>query len=178
MKNIKTRRLIYVILSIAALILNVLPIIFSNDAAITKYSIISIAFAICSIVYAVVAFVLKDKGNLFVAGKYWFYRALSLAFSKDQSYTEEEEYKKEFELSAFIYCVTIPTYITFAFFAGSFYSAISQALLWTILRMVAIIILVIVHPIIKRIKENKRQRTQDDADRKEQERLESMGKWK
>lgn len=178
MKNLKNRRFLYVVSSVAVLILNVLPIIFSDDVGITKYSIVSLAFAICSVVYAVIAFIYKDKGNLFVAGKYWFYRVLSLTFSENESHSEEEEYKKEFELSAYIYCITIPTYITFAFFADGFYSALSQAFRWTIFRLIAIIIVVIIPPIIKRIREKKQQRIKDEADRKEQERRESMGKWK
>ena len=180
MKNLKNRKFIYILIFVVALILNVLPIIiFKNDVAISKYSIVSIAFAICSVVYAVIAFLYKDKGNLFVVGrKYWFYRALSLTFSDNESYTQGEEYKKEFGLSAFIYCITIPTYITFAFFAKGFYSALSQALGWTIVRLIAIIIFVIVPPIIKRIKAKKQQRMKDEADRREQERRESMGEWK
>ena len=177
MKNLKTRRLIYVVLSVIALVLNALPIVIKQNVAFSQYSIISVAFALCSVVYAVIAFIFKDKGNLFVAGKYWFYRVLSLSFSENK-YKDDEEYKKEFELSAFIYCVTIPTYITFAFFASSFYFAFSKALEWTIFRLVAIMVVVIIPPIIRNIKEKKQQRIKDQADKKEQERRESMGKWK
>ena len=177
MKNLKTRRLIYVVLSVIVLVLNALPIVIKDNAAFSQYSSIYVAFALCSIVYAAIAFIFKDKGNLFIAGKYWLYRALSLPYSENK-YKDDEEYKKEFELSAFIYCVTIPTYITFAFFANGFYSAFSKVLEWTIFRLVAIIIVVIIPPIIKNIKEKKQQRIKDEADRKEQERRESMGKWK
>ena len=177
MKNLKTRRLIYVVLSVIALVLNALPIVIKQNVAFSQYSIISVAFALCSVVYAVIAFIFKDKGNLFTAGKYWLYRALSLSFSENK-YEDDEEYKKEFDLSAFIYCVTIPTYITFAFFASSFYSAFSKALEWTIFRLVAIMVVVIIPPIIRNIKEKKQQRIKDQADKKEQERRESMGKWK
>ena len=152
MKNLKTRRLIYVVLSVIALVLNALPIVIKENAAFSQYSIISVAFALCSVIYAVIAFIFKDKGNLFVAGKYWFYRVLSLSFSVNK-YEDDEEYKKKFELSAFIYCVTIPTYITFAFFANSFYSAFLNALEWTIFRLIAIIVVVIIPPIIRSIKE-------------------------
>ena len=182
MKNLKNSRLIYVALSVIALILSALPIVIKENAAFSQYSIISVAFALCSVVYAVIAFAFKDKGNLFVAGKHWLYVAISLSFSKNKS-KEDEEYKKEFELSAFIYCITIPTYITLAFFANGFYSALSQALGWTIFRLLAIIIIVIIPPIIKKpiiknIKEKKQQRIKDEADKKEQERRESMGTWK
>lgn len=178
MKNLKNRKFIYVVLAAMTLILDAVPIIIREDAAITKYSIVSIAFAACSVVYAAIAFMFRDKGNLFIAGKYWFYRVISLTFAENESYTEDKEYKKEFELSAFIYCITIPTYITFAFFANGFYSALSQALGWTIFRLIAIIIVVIIPPIIKLIKAKNQQRIKDEADRKEQERRESMGKWK
>ncbi len=179
MKNIKIKKCLYVVLSVVVLILNALPmIIFRDDVAITKYSIVSIAFSVFSVVYAVIAFILKDKGNLFVAGKHWLYRAISMSFSKNESKAEDEAYKKEFELSAFIFCVTIPTYITFAFFANGFYSALSQALGWTIVRLMAMLVVVIVPPIVKEMKAKKQQRIKDEADRKEQERRESMGEWK
>ena len=178
MGKLKKGRIIYVGLFAVALIINALPIIIRGDVSITKYSAIPLAFAIGSITYAVVAFILKDKGNLFLAGRYWFYRAVSLVFSAHDTKEEGEEYQKKFALSAFIFCVTIPTYVTLGFFANEFYSALSQALWVTILREIAIIVFVLTPPIIKRIKEKKQQRIQDDTERKEQERRESMGKWK
>ncbi len=178
MKTIKNRKVIYIILSIAVLLVSVMPVVFSKDASLTSYSAISIAFAVCSVIYAFIAFAFKNKGNLFVVGKYWFYRVLSLSFSENKAYTETEDYKKEFELSAFIFCVSIPIYISFAFFANGFYSALLKALRLTIFRQVAIILIVLVPPIVKSIKAKKQQRLKDEADRKEQERRESMGKWK
>ena len=179
MNRTQKRKVIYIFSFIAVLLMNIIPIlIFWEDVAINKYSMISIAFAVYSVVYVLIAFNLKNKGNLFIVGKYWFYNMLSWSFLKDQSYTKSEEYKKEFELSAFIYCAIIPAYITIALFANDFYSTLSQALGWTIVRMLAIIIIVIIPPIIKRQKEKKLQQIKDEADRKEQERRESMGKWK
>ena len=132
-----------------------------------------------SVIYAVIAFIFKDQGNLFVYGKHRFYRMLSLMVSEEnESYTETEDYKREFALSALIYCITIPAYITFALFANGFYAALLQALEWSMIRAVAIIGVVIVPPIFKQVKERKQKRIQYEADRKEQERRESMGKWK
>ena len=59
MKNLKTRRLIYVVLSVIALVLNALPIVIKENAAFSQYSIISVAFALCSVIYAVIAFIFK-----------------------------------------------------------------------------------------------------------------------
>ena len=170
--------MIYIFISVAVLIICALRIILGDSVGITKYSIIPIAIAFCSVVYAAIAFAFKDKANLFIVGKNWFYRILSLTFSANESHCENDEYKKEFELSAFIYCITIPTYITIAFLHADFYSALSRAIGWTIVRLVAIIVGVIIPPILKRIKENKLQRVKAEADRKEQERRESMGKWR
>ena len=70
MKSIKNRKIIYIVLSIAVLIANILPIIiFRQRAAITIYSIPSLVFAFCSAVYAIIAFLYKGHGNLFVLGK-------------------------------------------------------------------------------------------------------------
>jgi hypothetical protein len=74
---------------------SILPVIISKDAAITKYSFVSIAFAFCSVVYAVIAFILREKGNLFTAG-YRFWRFVDYLFAKPESYTKTEDYKKEF----------------------------------------------------------------------------------
>ena len=179
MNRTQKRKVIYIFSFIAVLLMNIIPIlIFWEDVAINKYSMISIAFAVYSVVYVLIAFNLKNKGNLFIVEKYWFYNMLSWSFLKDQSYTKSEEYKKEFELSAFIYCAIIPAYITIALCANGFYSALSQALGWSIIRQIAIIIIVIILPIIKRIKAIKQQSSKDEADRKEQERRESMGNWK
>lgn len=178
MRGYNRRKIAYVAVFAVMLILCALPLMIRDDVAITRYSIVPIAFAVCSAVYAGVAFLLRDKGNLFAAGRCWFYRALSMTFSEQDSLTDDEAYKREFALSAFVYCVSLPVYITLAFFAADFYSTLSQALGWTIVRMIAVILVVILPPMIKRIKADKQQRIRDEADRKEQDRLESMGKWK
>ena len=177
MKNFKARTFLYAVLSLTILCCNVLLILLRDGAGLTRYSIIPLVFAGCSVLYAVIAFVFKDKGNLFVAGRFWLYRTLSL-MSSEKSRVEDEEYKKEFALSAFLYCVTIPMYITYAFFATGFYSALEQALGWTIVRLIAIIVVVILPPIIKNAKARAHQQMKDEADRKDQEHRESMGKWK
>ncbi len=178
MKLLKKSNLLFVFLFIVILIASILPVIISKDAAITEYSFISIAFAVCSVIHATLAFAFKNKGNLFIKGKYWFYRLLDYSFSEDKTYTKSEDYKKEFALSAFIFCATIPPYISFAFFANGFYSELLKVIWWTILRGLAIILVVLVPPVIKNIQAKKQQRLKDEAEMKKQESRESMGKWK
>ncbi len=173
MKSIKNRKIIYLILSIAVLIGNVLPIvIFEEHAAITKYSVPSIVFAFCSVVYAIIAISLREHFNLFFLNLY----IIAKVFNK--SYNQTQEYKENFIKFAFIYCATIPTYITLALFADNFYSGITWPLDLSILRDVVIILSGLAPLVIKNIVKTKQQRMKDEADRKEQERRESMGKWK
>ena len=178
MKVLKKSNLIFVFLSIVILIACVLPVIFNEDAAISLNSVPAIVFGICSSIYAIIAFVNKKQGNLFVLVRNKLFIAFLRSLSDDKSNTDSDEYRKEFALSAFIFCASIPLYIPLAFFAKSFYTALSSALSVTILRILFTFILVLVPRIIKNVQDKKQGRIKDEADRKEQERRESMGKWK
>ncbi len=173
MKSIKNRKIIYVVLSVAVLIVNVLPIIiFEEHAAITKYSIPAIVFAFGSVVYAIIAISLREHFNLFFLNLYIIAKILN------KSYNKTQEYKEDFIKFAFVYCASIPFYITASLFVDNFYSGIMRPLEVSIARAVVIILLGVIPPIIKNIAKKRQQYIKDEADRKEQERRESMGKWK
>ena len=174
----KIKKLIFIFLSIAILIACILPVIFNENATISFNSAPAIVFGICSVVYAVIAFVNKEQGNLFVLGRNKLFIAFLRSLKDDNPDTDSDEYKKEFALSAFIFCASIPFYIPLAFFAKNFYTALSSALSVTMLRIVLTFALVLVPRIIKNAQDKKKARIKDEADRKEQERRESMGKWK
>ncbi len=173
MKNYKSKKIIYVILAIAILIISILPIIiFKEHAEITKYSIPSFVFAFCSIVYAIIAISLKERFNLFFLNLY----IIARMFNK--SYNKTQEYKESFIRFAFVYCASIPFFITLSFFVDNFYSGITQPIEICIIRDVAIILLGFVPPFIKNSKAKKQEQIKQETDRKEQERRESMGQWK
>jgi len=174
----KFNKLIFVFLSVAILIASVLPVILNETAAISINSAPALVFGLCSSVYAIIAFVNKEQGNLFVLGRNKLFIAFLRSQRDDNPDTNSDEYKKEFALSAFIFCATIPLYIPLAFFAKSFYTALSSALSVTILRILFTFVLVLIPRIIKNAQDKKQDRVKDEADRKEQERRESMGKWK
>lgn len=178
MKAFKDNRLIFIFLSIVILTASVLPVILSEDAAITVNSTPPIVFGVCSFIYAIVAFLNKEWGNLFVLGKNKLFIAFLRSLEDDKPNTDSDEYKKEFALSAFIFCASIPLYIPVAFFAKSFYTALSSALSVTIFRILFMFVLVLIPRIIKNVQDKKQSRIKDEADKKEQERRESMGKWK
>ena len=173
----KFKKLIFIFLSVAILIVCILPVIFNENATISFNSAPAIVFGVCSVVYAIIAFLNKEHGNAFLLGRgklfITFLRSL-----EDNPDTDSDEYKKEFALSAFIFCASIPFYIPLAFFAESFYTALSSALFVTILREVLTIALVMIPCIVKNVQNKKKASIKDEADRKEQEHRESMGKWK
>ena len=115
MKVFKNRNLTFIFLSIVILIASFLPVILSEVAMITVNSVPAIVFGICSLIYAVIAFFYKDKSNLFVLGRNKLFIAFLRLLSDGKTDTDSEEYKKEFALSAFIFCASIPLYIPIAF---------------------------------------------------------------
>lgn len=168
-----------IILILSALLLNILPIIiFNNDGAITKYSIPSVAVIIFSVIYAIIAYSLRNRGNLILGGRNKLFLILMRTFSADKSYTMHPEYKKEFIRTSMIYCIAIPFYIPLAFFADNIYSAIFWPLSWYIIVHVVIMLIAFIPPIKNIIETKKAKKVQDEIHRQEQERLESMGKWK
>ncbi len=173
----KFKKLIFIFLSVAILVACVLPVILNENASISFNSAPAIVFGICSAVYAVIAFLNKEHGNAFILGRSKLFITF-LRSLQDNPDTESEEYKKEFALSAFIFCASIPFYIPLAFFAKNFYTALSSALSVTMLRMVLTIAVVLIPRIIKNAQGKKQGRINDEAAKKEQERRESMGKWK
>ena len=174
----KFNKLIFILLSVAILIACVLPVILNENAAISFNSAPALAFGVCSLVYAVIAFLNKEHGNAFLLGKDKLFITFLRSLKDDNPDTDSDEYKKEFALSAFIFCASIPFYIPLAFFAKSFYAALSSALSVTMLRILLTFILVLIPRIIKNAQDKKQNRMKDEVDRKEQERRESMGKWK
>lgn len=174
----KFNKLIFIFLSVVILIASVLPVILNENSAISFNSAPALVFGICSSIYAVIAFANKEQGNLFVVGRNKLFIAFLRSQGDDNPDTNSDEYKKEFALSAFIFCASIPLYIPLAFFAKSFHTALSSAISVTLLRILFTFVFVLIPRIIKNAQDKKQDRAKDEADRKEQERRESMGKWK
>lgn len=174
----KFNKLVFILLSVAILIACVLPVILSENSAISINSAPAIAFGVCSVIYAVIAFVNKEHGNAFLLEKDKLFLTFLRSLEDNHPNADSDEYEKEFALSAFIFCASIPFYIPLAFFAKSFYTALSSALSVTILRLVLAYVSVFVPLITKNAQDKKKARIKDEADKKEQGRRESMGNWK
>lgn len=172
----KNKKLLYAILFTAVLFINALPVlIFSESAAITKYSIPSFVFAIVYIAWAIFAISFRQYKSLYFLNLYVFG-----IFAKkiDESYDTTQNSENEFNISAFIYCAAIPTFISLSFFVDDYFEGILRPLEVCIVRDVLIILLGCIPPLAKNIQARKQQQLKDEMDRKEQERRESMGQWK
>lgn len=178
MKILKNIKYMFIFLSIVIFIASVLPVILSEDAKITVNSAPAVVFGVCSSIYAIIAFLNKDQSNLFVLGRNKLFITFLRSLGDVNPDIDSDEYKKDFALSAFIFCASIPLYIPLAFFAKSFNTALTSALSVTIFRILFTFVLVLIPRIIKNVQDKKQGSTKDEADRKEQERRESMGKWK
>ena len=171
-------KFIYVFLFIETIIACILPIIFIKHAAISFNSAPALIFGICSVIYAIIAILNKEHGNAFLLGKNKLFITFLRSLRNEKFDTHSDEYKKEFTISAFIFCASIPIYIPIAFLTKNFYATISLSLSVAFLRILITFALVLIPRIIKNLQDQKQERIKDEADRKEQERRESMGKWK
>ncbi len=175
----KKQKIFLVILFLVLFACSIVPIfIFNDSAAITKYSIPAFVYMVCCVIYAIIAYSLRKRGNLFlIAGDKLFFIFLRM-FSKDKNYTKQPYYKKEFFISGVIFCSVIPFYIPIAFFAHDFYSAMQWPLRLSLFLVITLMIVTILLRTMNLVKTKKNEKNEDDRFRKEQEQRESMGKWK
>ena len=175
----KKYRSIFIISMVASLLLSMLPIvIFYDRATLCYYSVLPIAFFFGSIVWAIVAYSLRDRGNLFFYRKGRLSTALMYMFTGEKSFANRAKYKSDIKICALIYCLAIPVYIPIAFFVTDLYSAIIMTLSCVIIDQAVIMVSMIVSNVKYVIDTDKREDLEAEQHRKEQERLESMGKWK
>ena len=177
MKEFKSRKFIFIILFVAVLVANIVPVlIFRDKAAITKYSIPAIGLAVFSIIHGFVSYIFRHKGN-FLRINFWLVKnAAVLLFYEDEDYTFSIDYNKRFNGLLFLYCIVIPFYIPFIFFTKT-----------AVIMPFAIIVFLLPQIVfgmmeIKQVKSNiqryQTKKQQIEAERTAQERRESMGEWK
>ena len=94
---------------------------------------------------------------------------------KDENFAFSPEYQKEFALTLFIYCAAIPFHIPVIFF-GSNLKFLSSFGIFAIPQIIFLIRGVTF--VTKEIKLQNEIDTNYEIERKEQEKLESIGKWK
>ena len=177
----KKRKIFLAVYFFVLLILAALPVfIFWESAKLTIYSIPAIICLVSSVVYALIAYSLRERGNLFLIGTSRLFFMLLYSFFREDNniYTSHPYYKKEILISGIIFGSAIPFYIPIAFFAHDFYSVMLWVLRLCLIWVITSLVFIIVWRIVIVLKIQKQEKAQDDVYRKEQEQRESIGKWK
>lgn len=163
----------------ASVLLNALIVILNiNQASLNLYSIPSFVLITSSVIYAMVAYGMREDCNILLYPQNRLYRLVAHSFRKNEYHTSSSNYEKEFERIFFIYCVFIPFYIPFAFLSNGFYTGVLRPLYLSIIQEFVISIYFTIYRWSSFIEEKKTQNIIDAEARKEQEKRESMGQWK
>ncbi len=173
------RKKIFIISILTSLLLNILIVLINiENAALTVYSIPACVFILCSIIYARIAYDMRDSGNLLLIGSDRLFWIIWRSFEKNEYHTSFKDYEKEFRGTLFICCVFIPCYIPIAFFSKSFYPGLFGPLSLFLIEELIIMVTFVVFRWTSIIKTKRDQNLRDEALKKEQEKRESMGQWK
>lgn len=170
---------IFIISILLSLLLNILIVLINiENAALTVYSIPALVFILCSIIYARIAYDMRDSGNLLLIGSDRLFWIIWRSFEKNEYLTSFKDYEKEFRRILFIYCVFIPCYIPIIFFSKSLFGGCMSCLSVLLVEELIIIVLFVVLRLTSIINTKRDQKLRDEALKKEQEKRESMGEWK
>ena len=169
----------FIISILISTLLNILIIVINiENAALTLHSIPALAFMLCSIIYAMIAYGMKDSVNLLLIGGNRLFWIIWRSFENNEYHTSFIDYEKEFRRTLFIYCVFIPCYIPIAFFSKSFYSSLFGPVSLLLIEELIIMVTFVAFRWTSLIKTKRDQELIDEQLKKEQEKRESMGKWK
>lgn len=175
-------RKINAIIIVAVFIVSILPMLLLwNRLQVTKYSIPAICFLVFHLLYGLTAYIFQHKGNFLRLNLYFLRQMDFFLFCKEnKEYTFTKEYEQEFNRMLAIYYSVVPMYVPCIFLSAT-----------PTVMVVPLVVFAIpqVYLLIKEkredaayIKERIRMKKQMDdvleQQRIEQERRESMGKWK
>ena len=175
-------RNINMIVIVAILVVSVLPmLLFMNRLQVTKYSIPAICFLAVHLVYGLIAYIFQNKGNFLRFSMYFICNIDFFLFCKeDKEYTFTKEYEKEFDQMLATYYSVVPMYAP-CIFLSSAPTVMFVPLIVFALPQVLFIIKEArkkTSYVKERIRMEKQKRDVIEQQRIEQERRESMGKWK
>ncbi|MBE6548987.1 MAG: hypothetical protein E7670_01010 [Ruminococcaceae bacterium] len=177
----RKRKLIKVIIFCAIVFVSVLPmLIFMQDLKITKYSIAAIGLLVFHLLYGLLAYIYQNKGNYLRFSGYFIRRLDIILLRKNQEYTFTTEYEKNFNRMLATYYSVIPMYLPCIFLT----SKPSQMPIALIVFLIPQVIFIFkeYQEKIAYIKERKRLKQLNEQlmekELREQEKRESMGKWK
>lgn len=174
MKKQRIWNLFLVLVGVIVIVIGVAPIlVYADRLHITKYSILAIAFLIFHLLYGMLAYVFRYKGNylrfsLFFLRHFWFY-----IFESNKEHTLTKEYKQKFNRMLGVYFAVVPLYIPCIFLTSS--AAFTSLALVVFLIPQVLFVSWEVRDFSNRIKQKKEKQLQAEREKQEQERREEMG---
>ncbi len=174
-------KLINLIVFCVIIMVSILPmLIFMKDLQITKYSIPAICLLVFHLLYGLLAYIYQNKGNYLRFSAYFIRRLDIILLRKNQEYTFTAEYEKNFNRMLATYYSVTPLYLPCILLTSK--PAQMPIALIVFLIPQAIFIFKEYQEKIAYIKERKRLKQLNEQlmekELREQERRESMGKWK
>ncbi len=166
----------------AILIISALPmLLFWNRLQVTKYSIPAICFLVFHLLYGLIAYIFQHKGNFLRLNLFFLQRMDFFLFCvENEEYTFTKEYEQEFNRMLAIYYSTVPMYVPCVFLSAT--PAVMAVPLVVFAIPQVYLFIKEIRKDVAYIKERIRMKKQMDdvleQQRIEQERRESMGKWK
>lgn len=173
----KKRKIINALIIVAVFCISIIPVIaYKKNLHITKYSIPAIFLFVFHLLYGLLAYYLRYKGNFLRFNRLLLKQIVFYFFESNREYTFTEEYKKKFYRMFVVYYSVVPMYIP-CIFLTSTVGAMPIALIVFAIPQV-LFVLAGCGGVVNSITKENQKNQQLDRERAEQERREKNGQWK
>ena len=169
MKKTLTYPVIVTVL-LLVLICNLIPVAVLPDSGLTVWSWVPAAVMLAMIFNGVIACLFKHKGDFFSFPK------SSALWGEDKEETFTEAYEVSFRVKLLVFFMAIPCYLPIVFFAKSGADTLWTLLVYGVPQLV--FLLAEIPDTLKEVKADQKKKAEREAEKREQEKKESMGQWK
>ena len=175
----KNKKILLIISTSLTTLLSILIIILSADKlTFNIWSGIVLLYMLGVIICGMIAHGMREEGNIFFLGSYKLVDILYFSFRKTPKFVSDDWYQKIFDIDEIIYFAAIPFYIPVALTSNGLFGAIYNSLTVSIVPAFLAGVTVIAVRITHLVTAHKRENSEAEVLRREQERRESMGEWK
>ena len=177
MKKHGILNLFLVLVGLLMMVIGLFPVLlYADQVHITKYSIPAIALLIFHLLYGILAYFFRYKGNYLRFSPFFLRHLGSYLFESNKDYTLTKEYRQRFSRMLWVYFAVVPLYIPCVFLTTSAPSMMLAVLVF--LMPQALFVSWEVRDFSNRLKQKREKQMKEERERREQERREEMGKLK
>ena len=175
----KIKKILLIIATSLTTLISILMVILSHDKLeFNIWSGIVLLYMFGVIIYGMIAHSMREEGNIFFLGSYKLVDMAYYSFRKTPRYVSADWYQKIFDIDEIIYFAAIPFYIPVALLSNGYFSTIANILSVSIVPVFLALFCTIAIRITELIATHKRENSEAAELKREQERRESIGKWK